>query len=213
MLELNEIHNYLVSIGYKKKDLNEYDRNPQTLAFEISAFAHRNQKRENGETYFLHPLRCFDKYEKLINENVNMELLMKNDLPHFGVVEVCVLHDVVEDTNITIDDIGYIYSLMNLRAYFDNNIRTSLINITHNKNEDYQDYIFRCMEHPTSALVKMIDLNDNLNVLSLISLDDKKFNRCVKYLTYIKLINDEFSFLEKINAYNKERNQKVIQSN
>ena len=138
---------------------------------------------------------------------------MINDLPYFGVIEVCVLHDVVEDTNITIDDIGYIYSLMNLRAYFDNNIRTSLINITHNKNEDYQDYIFRCMEHPTSALVKMIDLNDNLNVLSLISLDDKKLNRCVRYLTYIKLINDEFSFLEKINAYNKERNQKVIQSN
>ena len=47
----------------------------------------------------------------------------------------------------------------------------------------------------------------------LISFDDKKFNRCVNYLTYIKIINDEFSFLEKINAYNKERNQKVVQSN
>lgn len=69
------------------------------------------------------------------------------------------------------------------------------------------------MEHPTSALAKMIDLNDNLNILSLISLDDKKFTRCVNYLTYIKIINDEFSFLEKINAYNKERNQKVVQSN
>lgn len=69
------------------------------------------------------------------------------------------------------------------------------------------------MEHPTSALAKMIDLNDNLNILSLISLDDKKFTRCVNYLTYIKIINDEFSFLEKINAYKKERNQKVVQSN
>ena len=213
MLELNEIHNYLISIGYKEKDLNEYDRNPQTLAFEISAFAHRNQKRENGETYFLHPLRCFDKYEQLIIEIVNMELLMKNDLPYFGVIEVCVLHDVVEDTNITIDDIGYVYSLMNLRSYFDNHIRTPLINITHKKNEDYKDYIFRCMEHPISALVKMIDLNDNLNILSLISLDDKKFNRCINYLTYIKIINDEFSYLEKINTYNKERNQKAVKSN
>ena len=196
-----------------KKNTKVTNKDLLIKAFEFAKEAHKNQKRENGETYFLHPLRCFDKYEKLINENVNMELLMKNDLPYLGVIEVCVLHDVVEDTNITIDDIGYIYSLMNLRAYFDNNIRTPLINITHNKNEDYQDYIFRCMEHPTSALVKMIDLNDNLNVLSLISLDDKKFNRCVKYLTYIKLINDEFSFLEKINAYNKERNQKVLQSN
>lgn len=213
MLELNEIHNYLLSIGYKKESLEEYDQSPEALAFQIAAFAHRNQKREKGETYFLHPLRCYDKYEELIGETGNINLLIKNELPLFGVFEVCILHDVIEDTDITIDDISYVYNLMNLRSYFDDHIRIPLINITHKKNEDYKDYIFRCMKHPTSALVKMIDLNDNLNILSLISFDDKKFNRCVNYLTYIKIINDEFSFLEKINAYNKERNQKVVQSN
>ena len=184
---------YLNSRHRKKVDII-------TKAFNFARQAHKGVRRLSGEPYIMHPIAV----AQIACEEVGL-----------GSTSICaaLLHDVVEDTNITIDDIGYIYSLMNLRAYFDNNIRTSLINITHNKNEDYQDYIFRCMEHPTSALVKMIDLNDNLNVLSLISLDDKKFNRCVKYLTYIKLINDEFSFLEKINAYNKERNQKVIQSN
>lgn len=213
MLELNKIHDYLLSIGYKKESLEEYDQSPEALAFQIATFAHRNQKRENGETYFLHPLRCYDKYEELIGETGNINLLMKNELPFFGVFEVCLLHDVIEDTDITIDDISYVYGLTDLRTYFDDFIKVPLLKITHKKNEDYKDYIFRCMEHPISALVKMIDLNDNLNILSLISLDDKKFNRCINYLTYIKIINDEFSFLEKINAYNKERNLKSVKSN
>ena len=57
--------------------LEEYDQSPEALAFQIAAFAHRNQKRENGETYFLHPLRCYDKYEELICETGNINLLIK----------------------------------------------------------------------------------------------------------------------------------------
>ena len=61
-------------------------------AFEMARKAHASQKRKTGEPYILHPIAV---------ANIAAEELMLGANP----VIACFLHDVVEDTDYTIDDI------------------------------------------------------------------------------------------------------------
>lgn len=61
-------------------------------AFELAREAHAPQKRKTGEPYIIHPIAV---------ANIAAEELMLGANP----VIACFLHDVVEDTPYTIDDI------------------------------------------------------------------------------------------------------------
>ena len=61
-------------------------------AYEMAREAHASQKRKTGEPYILHPIAVAD---------IAAEELMLGANP----VIACFLHDVVEDTDYTIDDI------------------------------------------------------------------------------------------------------------
>ena len=76
------------------KEIEKY--NPEEIdrvkkAYEVASFAHRNQKRESGEPYIIHPL----------NVCLNLTAFKADGS------SLCagLLHDVVEDTELTIDDI------------------------------------------------------------------------------------------------------------
>ena len=85
------------SVGTPEKSLSLYDGRSVYLAMEIAEYAHRNQKRENGEDYVNHPMRCYQKYQKLVGIEVNdpfcidSELMFKYGIPFDGVQEVCIL--------------------------------------------------------------------------------------------------------------------------
>lgn len=72
------------------------------LAKKIMEKAHKNQTRVSGEPYELHPIRCFNNYAALIGYLDEPETkcyrLEEDGIPFFGVVEVALLHDVIEDT-------------------------------------------------------------------------------------------------------------------
>ena len=57
------------------------------------------------------------------------------------------------------------------------------------------------MSNPISALVKMIDLMNNMNLFSLDKFEDKEYDRAKKYLSYFKKINDKYHYVEKIQNY------------
>lgn len=177
------------------------------LSNNIMEEAHQNQKRVNGETYKNHPLRCFENYAKLIGhlEEHNIErksLLLRNeDFPFFGVGETCLLHDVIEDASFKIEDIENIFQKEGLSLYFDTYIKDALLRITHDKKMDYPTYIQICMENPISAMSKMMDLQDNLYVLSLSELNEKNFERARNYLSYIYQINKKYHFIERSQKY------------
>lgn len=60
---LEKIHQYLLKCGFKKEEILNLDTSPVYLAAEIAEYAHLNQKRENGEDYINHPIRCLINIE------------------------------------------------------------------------------------------------------------------------------------------------------
>ncbi len=93
---------------------------------------------------------------------------------------VALLHDVVEDTDISIADLR--------KEGFSEEVLTALTILTHNKEEDYYDYIKRIKKNPIAKDVKISDLmhNSDLKRLSKITPDDKdrtkKYQKCLHYL-------------------------------
>ena len=69
-----------------KEDLTQLEK-----AYRTAAEAHKNQKRESGEPYMIHPLHA-----TLILADMQMDLVC---------LETCLLHDVLEDTKLTFDQL------------------------------------------------------------------------------------------------------------
>ena len=208
--KLIKIHEYLIDKGVDEETLLEWDSSSVYLAMEIMEYAHRNQKRENGEDYAEHPSRVLENYRKLVGIKPNdyfcidEDMMAHNLIPYDGVQEVCLLHDVIEDTDFTIEELREIYIECGFEKYFELYIEDALKKITHDKSIDYGEYIKICLKNPISAIVKMMDLQDNLRVIDLIDLNEDKYNRAKGYLSWILVINDKYHFLENANKYRKE---------
>ena len=101
------------------------------------------------------------------------------------------------------DDVREIYVDCGFEQYFDMYIKDALERITHDKEVDYGDYIKICLGNPISAIVKMMDLQDNLNILGLIDFTEEKYHRAHGYLFWIFIINDAYHFLENVQSYKK----------
>lgn len=222
MSTLEKIHKYLKeTLELTDDEITAFDSGSVYIAQEIALYAHRNQYRENGEKYVTHPFNCLDSYRKLVGIIpddyfcIDTDLMAKHDIPFDGVQEVCVLHDVLEDTEFSMEEIEEVFLGLGLNTYFQLYIKKPLELITHNESVPYKDYISLVLENPISAIVKMMDMVDNLNVLGLAELNVKKLERTKDYLDYIKIINDKYHFIEKALSYkidfNKERMEQVLE--
>jgi (p)ppGpp synthase/HD superfamily hydrolase len=107
------------------------------IALEIALRAHRGQKRLDGKAYVLHPIR-----------------MMTRTQDHDEQV-LCLLHDVVEDSDIGFEDIQ--------EFGFSSNIINALKAITHKTDEDYTEYIHRVANNYLATKVKILDIKDNLD--------------------------------------------------
>src|SRR5277367_503519 len=101
-------------------------------ALQIAAKAHEGQKDKEGQPYILHPLRAMMSVE---GEEAQI---------------VAVLHDVIEDTPVTADDLR--------QAGFSIQIITAVLCVTHQKNTSYADYVVRCKGNEIARQVKLADL-------------------------------------------------------
>lgn len=213
MNNLETIHNYLLIEGYEEESLKSMDDSTVNLALKIALFAHKDQKRVNGEDYINHPLGLMLSYRELVGikpddyYSVDVDLLEHFDIPFHGVQEVCLLHDVIEDTSFTMEEIKEIYKEQGFEQYFTLYIEEALSLITHDKSENYDVYVLKCMQNRTASLVKLLDLNDNSNVLTLNKLSKRRYERTVNYLKNIKHINDRYHFIENINLFKKMKSQ------
>ncbi|MDE6775829.1 MAG: HD domain-containing protein [Ruminococcus sp.] len=111
----------------------------------IACNAHHGQHDKSGFPYIFHPYH--------LAEQMNDE------------ISVCValLHDVVEDTDITIHE---------LENKFPPEITEAVKLLTYNGKEDYFDYIRRLKTNPYAKLVKIADLTHNLDQSRLLNTDD-----------------------------------------
>lgn len=107
-------------------------------AIEIANRVHTGRVDKGGAPYILHPLRIM--------------LSASNDFER-----ICaILHDVVEDSNTTFDDL------------LDEGISKGVINVldclTRRSEESYDKYIDRVIKNKTACRVKLADLRDNMNL-------------------------------------------------
>ena len=86
---------------------------------------------------------------------------------------IAYLHDVVEDTDVTIEDI---------REHFGEDVSRAVDAITRRKGELYFDYIHRVKQHPEATQVKLADLHYNLNEKTKPSLA-KRNRKAIRILT------------------------------
>lgn len=142
-------------------------------AISLAAWAHREQSDLNGDAYILHPLRVMQNVEQLGGSEIAME--------------VAVLHDVVEDTDFTLQ--GLIDLGLSLQ------VAASLEAITHLPNEPYMEYVKRANRDPIARLVKVADIMDNSDPERLSRLPESKQKRLrAKYgeaMDYLGIVHDD----------------------
>jgi len=126
-------------------------------AIEIASAAHAKQVDKGGRPYILHPLWVMNKVRHLGDEYMI----------------VAVLHDVVEDSDWTIDGL--------IKEGFSQNVIYSLILLTHDNEISYDTYIKAISLDPIAKAVKLRDLEHNTKITRLKGLRKKDFDRLEKY--------------------------------
>jgi (p)ppGpp synthase/HD superfamily hydrolase len=86
---------------------------------------------------------------------------------------VGVLHDVVEDTKYTRDDLR--------KMGYSETILQALDGVTKREGESYADFVLRAKANPVARKVKLADLEDNMDVRRLSSVTPKDMERLSRY--------------------------------
>lgn len=112
--------------------LDHWIAQAQTIAIQ----AHSGQKRSDGSPYINHPKRVADAVEARLKP-------------------IAWLHDVVEDTRVTLEDLKQVGFPMYIIEAVDL--------LTHRKNEPNLTYWGKIKGNPDALAVKLADINDNVN--------------------------------------------------
>ena len=131
-------------------------------ALNIARKAHEGQLDKAGCEYINHPIHVADSV------NTEEEKI------------VAYLHDVVEDTSVTIEDLA--------NEGFSETIIQAINTITKKKHESYENYIKRVAKNPLARKVKIADLRHNTDLTRLKKITEKditrveKYQKCLNYL-------------------------------
>ena len=109
------------------------------IAINLASTKHYKQTDKIGHPYILHPLRVM-MAGKTIEEKI-----------------VGVLHDVVEDTDVMLIDLAEIG--------FPGYIINAIDALSKRDDESYKESIARVKENPLATKVKLLDIQDNSNIL------------------------------------------------
>ena len=123
----------------------------------LAAQAHRGQiyPSVNSEPFILHPLRVMTRVQSKLAQ------------------VVAVLHDVIEDTNYTLDDLR--------RQGYADAVVEAVDCLTHKAGETYEAYIERVATNPIARQVKLADLEDNLANNLRLEMTNETLQRIARY--------------------------------
>ena len=92
--EIAKQYKELLRISYLQ--LNEEDKKLIRLAFDTAVDAHKDQRRKSGEAYIFHPIAV----AKIVASEIGLDA---------ACIAAALLHDTVEDTEYTLDDIERLF--------------------------------------------------------------------------------------------------------
>ncbi len=131
-------------------------------ALKLCFEAHKEQTDKSGMPYVFHP---FHLAEQMKTEETTI---------------VALLHDLVEDTDYTIDDL--------INMGFNKIVTDAIALMTHTDGIDYMDYVRMIKKNPIAKTVKLADLKHNSDLTRLDVVDEKALTRREKYLKAIALL-------------------------
>jgi len=135
-------------------------------AIAIAVDAHRGQKDKAGAPYILHSLRVMGRVDS------DAEKI------------VAVLHDVVEDSDWTLDRLR--------EEGFSGDVIQAIDCVTKREGESYEDFVKRSATNPLVRRVKIADLEDNMDIRRMKTITPKDaerlntYRRAWEYLTQSK---------------------------
>lgn len=132
-------------------------------AIEIAKNAHSGQKDKAGKPYIEHPLRVMNNLETTEEKIIG------------------VLHDVIEDTSFTLDNL--------IAMGFPQAIVQAIDALTKRPQENYENYLARVKSNYLALKVKIADMQDNMNIQRIENPTEKDYQRLAKYqLIYPQLL-------------------------
>ena len=138
----------------------EMTKRALSLCFE----AHKDQKDKSGLPYVFHP---FHLAEQMEDEDTTI---------------VALLHDVIEDTGYTIEDLQ--------KAGFTQNVISAIALMTHNPQMPYMEYVRAIKSNPIARAVKLADLRHNSDMTRLDIITQRDEERAQKYLDAIVVLEE-----------------------
>jgi (p)ppGpp synthase/HD superfamily hydrolase len=131
-------------------------------AVEIAAKHHAGDTDKAGKPYLLHPLRL------MFAVNTDFEKM------------AAVLHDVVEDTSVTLDDLK--------SEGFPPDVVSAVDALTKRKGETRLEAAARAAQDPIARVVKIADVTDNMDISRISEPVEKDFERLREYVKVKKLL-------------------------
>lgn len=125
------------------------------IAISIALKAHKGQVDKGGNPYILHPIAVMNRVET-IEEKI-----------------VAVLHDVVEDTEVTIDQLR--------ETGFTDEILEAINLLTRAKEDSYEEFIDKTLKNRIARNVKIADIKENMNLSRIQDPSEQDYMRLEKY--------------------------------
>ena len=133
-------------------------------AMKIAYAAHHGQVDYNGIPYIFHPIHLAESMDDEIS------------------CCAALLHDVVEDTDYTLDDLR--------DMGFPSEVIDALALLTHDPAVPYMDYVLKIRDHPIARQVKLADLRHNSDPTRMDQVDEKMLEKRKTYLAAIALLEE-----------------------
>ncbi len=146
--ELTRQYKELLRISYRT--LSDDDKKMIRKAFEIAVDAHKDQRRKSGEAYIFHPLAV----ARIVASEIGMDATS---------IAAALLHDVVEDTPYTVEDIEQMFGETVARIV---DGLTKISNLKKHRDVSLQAENFRKM---------LLTINDDVRVI-IIKIADRLHN-------------------------------------
>lgn len=125
-------------------------------AISIASQVHEKQFDKGGRPYILHPLHLMN------------QVLFDSEL-----AIIAVLHDVVEDSDLTIEDLS--------ETGFSERVTSALSLLTHSSEDSYEEYIDKIATNYDAIRIKRKDLEHNSDITRLKGVRPKDLARVEKY--------------------------------
>jgi|TARA_R110001583_G_scaffold5598_20_gene30159 GTP pyrophosphokinase len=153
--------------------VEDFDR-----VYTTADYAHLGQKRRTGEPYIVHP----ERVSQIVNQYY----------PGNKVAQMtALLHDTLEDAI----DLGNVADEEEMIALIDdsiddddeaNEVISSVMALTKPSGTDYENYVLSILDSPTTVIVKLADMLDNLT-------DNPSEKQKQKYSNALEVIKNHFN--------------------